>query len=398
LPGAPSNRIFTFAWDADDRLRAVREGTPDRFLAKYDEDGLRRWTSEGWSLPTGQPVVNEYTWGPGGMVHSSNPNTLYVLGTGRRSNGQYRWFQLDWLGSTRSLTDAAGNTTSEQRYEAFGSRTSKTGTDPFHPTDFQWGGAWGYQTETAFSNEPGLGLVYMEQRYYDPLVGRFLSPDPIGHAGGLNLYSYVGNDPVNLVDPSGLMPKEGEGIWPSFWRFVTGDTQSMGREERLYYHIFTLTPPPPHPNIAKQPWYQNGQRAADWLAEGASVGMLTTPGVGMMSVGKMGGAPAAFKATGAKFDWFHIIDRHAPWGLTAQHRIATGSTKTVFLDITKWQQLRNRVQSAWKYRKLVERQWDPSEMVYRLRFRGKDLHSGQTVEFWFNERTRLVESAYPVFP
>jgi hypothetical protein len=126
LPGAPSNRIFTFAWDADDRLRAVREGTPDRFLAKYDEDGLRRWTSEGWSLPTGQPVVNEYTWGPGGMVHSSNPNTLYVLGTGRRSNGQYRWFQLDWLGSTRSLTDAAGNTTSEQRYEALGRRGIET--------------------------------------------------------------------------------------------------------------------------------------------------------------------------------------------------------------------------------------------------------------------------------
>jgi RHS repeat-associated protein len=149
-------------------------------------------------------VVNEYTWGPGGMVHSSNPNTLYVLGTGRRSNGQYRWFQLDWLGSTRSLTDAAGSTTSKQRYEAFGSRSAKTGTDPFHPSDFQWGGGWGYQTETAFSNEPGLGLNYIEQRYYDPLVGRFLSPDPISYLGGLNLYDYVDNDPVNRVDPNGL--------------------------------------------------------------------------------------------------------------------------------------------------------------------------------------------------
>jgi RHS repeat-associated protein len=223
LPGAPSNRIFTFAWDADDRLRAVREGTYDRFLAKYDEDGLRRWKSEGWSLPTGQPVVNEYTWGAGGMLHSSNPNTLYVPGIGRRSNGQYRWFQLDWLGSTRSLTDAAGNTTSEQRYEAFGSRSAKTGSDPFHPSDFQWGGGWGYQTETAFSNEPGLGLDYMQQRYYDPLLGRFISPDPIGYAGGLNLYDYAFNDPVNMVDPFGLLT-----IGPTDRPWLVLDAETVG--------------------------------------------------------------------------------------------------------------------------------------------------------------------------
>ena len=48
------------------------------------------------------------------------------------------------------------------------------------------------------------GLHYNWNRYYDPATGRYISPDPIGLDGGLNLYAYVGNDPVNLVDPEGL--------------------------------------------------------------------------------------------------------------------------------------------------------------------------------------------------
>ena len=50
------------------------------------------------------------------------------------------------------------------------------------------------------------GQYYMRARYYDPLYGRFLVRDPIRHAGGNNLYSYAGNNPINLVDPNGLAP------------------------------------------------------------------------------------------------------------------------------------------------------------------------------------------------
>jgi RHS repeat-associated protein len=70
-------------------------------------------------------------------------------------------------------------------------------------SEFGWGGAWGYQSEYSDATQPGLGLVYMEQRYYDPALGRFISADPIGLEGGLNQYSYCENDPINRVDPSG---------------------------------------------------------------------------------------------------------------------------------------------------------------------------------------------------
>lgn len=49
-----------------------------------------------------------------------------------------------------------------------------------------------------------IGLYYYRARYYDPSIGRFLSEDPIGFNGGINIYSYVGNKPTSFIDPLGL--------------------------------------------------------------------------------------------------------------------------------------------------------------------------------------------------
>ena len=50
----------------------------------------------------------------------------------------------------------------------------------------------------------GGGMVYLRNRWYDPQTGRFLTQDPIGLAGGVNLYAYAGNDPISFSDPFGL--------------------------------------------------------------------------------------------------------------------------------------------------------------------------------------------------
>ena len=49
------------------------------------------------------------------------------------------------------------------------------------------------------------GLHYNNHRYYDPKIGRYLRPDPIGLAGGINLYVYTANNPVNFIDPWGFI-------------------------------------------------------------------------------------------------------------------------------------------------------------------------------------------------
>jgi RHS repeat-associated protein len=63
------------------------------------------------------------------------------------------------------------------------------------------------------------GLYYVRARWYDAGIGRFISEDPIGLAGGINNYAYAANNPVNLSDPTGLCYQGG---WVTFGAFDTG--------------------------------------------------------------------------------------------------------------------------------------------------------------------------------
>jgi RHS repeat-associated protein len=189
-------QTYDFLWDGDDRLHQVKQGVSSRFSATYNGDGLRASKTDLFS------ATYHFTWGPGGVLYDGA--TTYTPGLAQRQGtSASRFAHSDWVGSTRYLSDPSGLVMpSALRYDAYGQRTALAG--PTYPTPYQFAGGWGYETEYSDASEPYLGLAYVDQRYYEPATGRFISPDPIGLAGGLNLYAYVDNDPVNWVDADGL--------------------------------------------------------------------------------------------------------------------------------------------------------------------------------------------------
>ena len=110
---------------------------------------------------------------------------------GEQINGKNRYYATDKLGSVMQVVNANGSLLGESRYDAYGKRELATGIQP----------RFGYAG--MFRHEP-TGLNLTLYRAYNPQTGRWLSRDPIGENGGLNVYGYVGNDPVNSIDPFGL--------------------------------------------------------------------------------------------------------------------------------------------------------------------------------------------------
>jgi RHS repeat-associated protein len=106
--------------------------------------------------------------------------------------GVVTYVHTDQLGSPVAETNALGALTTRFRYEAFG--------QSLESNPVQGPGYTGHVVDAA------SGLIYMQQRYYDPVIGRFLStdPDPVNAVGtNFNRYAYVGNNPYRYVDPDG---------------------------------------------------------------------------------------------------------------------------------------------------------------------------------------------------
>ena len=107
------------------------------------------------------------------------------------------WYQCDHLGTPQELTDAEGEIVWSAQYKAWGIAKESISAAAQ---------AAGIRNPIRFQGQymdQETGLHYNRHRYYDPEVGRFISKDPIGFAGGLNVYQYAAN-PIEWIDPWGL--------------------------------------------------------------------------------------------------------------------------------------------------------------------------------------------------
>lgn len=116
-------------------------------------------------------------------------------GVNDESNPQLKYQHTDALGSPVAVTDAAGAVIDRTNYEPYGVAINKPAYDGIGYTGHVMDGA--------------TGLTYMQQRYYDPKIGRFLSVDPVtassGTGANFNRYWYANNNPYRFVDPDGRL-------------------------------------------------------------------------------------------------------------------------------------------------------------------------------------------------
>lgn len=107
------------------------------------------------------------------------------------------YYQYDGLGSVKQMTDTNGAVVASYTYDGFGNLIASSGST-VNP--------YGFTGQQQFGEADNL--VYLRARYYNPKVGRFISRDPIGYEGGINVYAYVYNNTVNHTDPYGLLTCE----------------------------------------------------------------------------------------------------------------------------------------------------------------------------------------------
>jgi RHS repeat-associated protein len=189
----------TFSWNEENQLTQVAMPTGLTVNYKYDGLGRRiqRTTSAGANeryvydgqdvlldLNADWTVATKYLSGPGIDNHLRQTS----------ATSEVSYYLTDHLGSTAGLTDSTGNVVERESYDSFGNSASSART------------RYGY---TGRERDPDSGLLYYRARWYDPQVGRFISEDPAYMADGPNMYSYVGNNATNKIDPQGLFGSKG---------------------------------------------------------------------------------------------------------------------------------------------------------------------------------------------
>jgi RHS repeat-associated protein len=189
--------VFTYGYDAENRLISA-SGAGNTASYAYDAQGRRKSKTvngtttifvqdpQGRALldydGTSGTIQNWYAFGSG---PNDVLNQINVAGSTRAT------YVPDIQGSIVASLDASSGALTKAGYQTYGESSVTSGT-------FRYTGAR-IDAETN-------GLYDFRARMYSPVLGRFMQADPIGAAGGINLYAYTDNDPLNQTDTSGNCP------------------------------------------------------------------------------------------------------------------------------------------------------------------------------------------------
>jgi RHS repeat-associated protein len=192
----PMGRLFQSSSASRGTTRYLYDG--DKLTAEYDDAGnmLRRY------------------------VHADGADTPLVWFEGSGTSSPH-YLAADHQGSIAARMNAAGAVTHINTYDEYGiPGAGNTGR-------FQYTGqAW----------LPELGMYHYKARIYSPTLGRFLQTDPIGYEDQVNLYAYVGNDPVNGTDPTGMFGCETVSTCQQHWR--DSGTQTSPQQAQANARIY----------------------------------------------------------------------------------------------------------------------------------------------------------------
>ncbi len=193
----------SYEWDGENLPKTIALGSSTSTVFTYGPDGarLKKTTSTGAGGRTTLYLGADLELSPdetsGTLVWSKYPHS-----DAKKQGTAITFLHRDHLKTVRAITDATGSEKQRTVYRPFGDKASQAST---------------YKEEKGFIGErhdAETGLMYLNARYYDPGLGRFVSPDwwdPDKEGVGTNRYAYAGNDPVNKSDPNG-----------HYWQYMAG--------------------------------------------------------------------------------------------------------------------------------------------------------------------------------